>query len=150
MPMAEPKSRCSARTCRLAFGPKTMKRAPGKPCVSWLHLSRTARLVDGQGSPMRVLIDGNVHDPLSPAEEQDVRQFRPEESVQGSVLSADEATKARVGQTKRVLAIFWGLVAVAAAGIASLAEPADLPVVLTAAVVAVGALGAFFAFMVWR
>ena len=53
---------------------------------------------------MRVLIDGNVHDPLSPAEEQDVRQFRPEESVQGSVLSADEATKARVGQAKRVLA----------------------------------------------
>ena len=99
---------------------------------------------------MRVLIDGNVHDPLSPAEEQDVRQFRPEDSVQGSVLSADEATKARVSQTKRVLAIFWGLIAVAAAGIASLAEPADLPVVLTAAVVAVGALGAFFAFMVWR
>jgi 4-amino-4-deoxy-L-arabinose transferase-like glycosyltransferase len=99
---------------------------------------------------MRVLIDGNVHDPLSPAEEQDVRQFRAEESVQGSVLSADEATKARVSQTKRVLAIFWGLIAVAAAGIASLAEPADLPVVLTAAVVAVGALGAFFAFMVWR
>ena len=51
---------------------------------------------------MRVLIDGNVHDPLSPAEEQDVRQFRAEESVQGSVLSADEATKARVGQAKRV------------------------------------------------
>jgi 4-amino-4-deoxy-L-arabinose transferase-like glycosyltransferase len=99
---------------------------------------------------MRVLIDGNVHDPLSPAEEQDVRQFRAEESVQGSVLSADEATKARVSQTKRVLAIFWGLIAVAAAGIASLAEPADLPVVLTVAVCAVGALGAFFAFMVWR
>ena len=82
---------------------------------------------------MRVLIDGNVHDPLSPAEEQDVRQFRAEESVQGSVLSADEATKARVSQTKRVLAIFWGLIAVAAAGIASLAEPPDLPVVLTVA-----------------
>ena len=99
---------------------------------------------------MRVLIDGNVHDPLTPAEEKDVRQFSAEESVQGSVLSADEATTARVGQTRRVLVIFWGLIAVAAAGIASLAEPADLPVVLTAAVVAVAALGAFFAFMVRR
>ena len=49
-----------------------------------------------------------------------------------------------------MLAIFWGLIAVAAAGIASIAEPADLPVVLTAAVVAVGALGVFFAFMVGR
>ena len=78
-----------------------------------------------------------------------VRQFSAEESVEGSVLSADEATTARVGQTRRVLVIFWGLIAVAAAGIASLAEPADLPVVVTAAV-AVGALGAFFAFMVRR
>ena len=59
---------------------------------------------------MRVLIDGNVHEPLSPAEEQDVRQFSAEESVQGSVLSADEATSVRVGQTKRVLIIFWGLI----------------------------------------
>ena len=99
---------------------------------------------------MRVLIDGNVHEPLTPAEEKDVRQFSAEESVQGSVLSADEATTARVGQTRRVLVIFWGIIAVAAAGIASIAEPADLPVVLTAAVVAVGALGAFFAFMVRR
>ena len=99
---------------------------------------------------MRVLIDGNVHEPLSPAEEQDVRQFSAEELVQGSVLSADEATSAQVGQTKRVLVIFWGIIAVAAAGIASIAEPADLPVVLTAAVVAVGALGVFFAFMVRR
>ena len=99
---------------------------------------------------MRVLIDGNVHEPLSPAEEQDVRQFSAEESVQGSVLSADEATSVRVGETKRVLAIFWGIIAVAAAGIASIAGPADLPVVLTVAVVAVGALGVFFAFMVRR
>ena len=81
-------------------------------------------------APMRVLIDGNVHDPLTSAQEKDVRQFSAEESVQGSVLSADEATTARVGQTRRVLVIFWGLIAVAAAGIASLAEPADLPVVL--------------------
>ena len=44
---------------------------------------------------MRVLIDGNVHDPLTPAQEKDVRQFSAEESVQGSVLSADEATTAR-------------------------------------------------------
>ena len=69
---------------------------------------------------MRVLIAGNVHDPLSPAQEKDVRQFNAQESVQGVVLPAP------------------------------VAAPADLPVVFAAAVFCVGALGAFFAFMVWR
>jgi hypothetical protein len=99
---------------------------------------------------MRVLIDGNVHDPLSPAEEQDVRQFRAEESVQGSVLSADEATTARISQTRLVFMILWALVAVGSAGIASLAEPADLPMISVWAVFTVGALGVFFAFVLWR
>jgi hypothetical protein len=92
---------------------------------------------------MRVLIAGNIHDPLTPAQEKDVRQFGAEESVQGAVLPAAEATKAQAGKIKLVLMIFWGI-------IASMAEPADLPVVFTAAVVAVAALGLFFAFMVWR
>jgi hypothetical protein len=48
---------------------------------------------------MRVLIAGNVHDPLTPAQEKDVRQFGAEESVQGMVLQADEATKARAGRS---------------------------------------------------
>ena len=99
---------------------------------------------------MRVLIDGNVHDPLSPAEEQDVRQFRAEESVQGSVLSADEATTARISQTRLVFMILWALVAIGSAGIASLAEPADLPLISVWAVFTVGALGVFFAFVLWR
>jgi hypothetical protein len=99
---------------------------------------------------MRVLIAGNVHDPLSPAEEKDVRQFGAEESVQGVVLPADEATKALVGKIKLVLMIFWGIIAIIAAIIASMAEPADLPVVFTGAVLSVGGLGLFFAFMVWR
>ncbi len=99
---------------------------------------------------MRVLIAGSVHDPLTPAQEKDVRQFGAEESVQGVVLPADQATKALVGKIKLVLMIFWGIIAILAAIIASMAEPADLPVVFTAAVVAVGALGLFFAFMVWR
>jgi hypothetical protein len=99
---------------------------------------------------MRVLIDGNVHDPLSPAEQQDVRQFRAEESVQGAILSADEATKARVSQTKLVFMILWALTAIFAAVMASLAEPADLPMICVFAVFVVGALGAFFAFALWR
>jgi hypothetical protein len=99
---------------------------------------------------MRVLIAGNVHDPLTPAQEKDVRQFSAEESVQGMVLPADEATKAQAGKIKLVLMIFWGVIAIIAAIIASMAEPADLPVVFTAAVAAVAALGLFFAFMVWR
>jgi hypothetical protein len=99
---------------------------------------------------MRVLIDGNVHEPLSPAEEQDVRQFRAEESVEGSVLSADEATKARASQTKLVFMILWAFVAIVSAVVASLAEPADQALVFVGAVLAVGALGAFFAFSLWR
>ena len=43
---------------------------------------------------MRVLIAGNPHDPLSPAEEKDVRQFGAEESVQGVVLPADRLPSA--------------------------------------------------------
>jgi hypothetical protein len=66
------------------------------------------------------------------------------------VLPADEATKARVGRTRLVLMIFWGVIAVFAAIIASVAEPADLPVVFAAAVLSVGGLGVFFAFMVRR
>ena len=85
---------------------------------------------------MRVLIAGNPHDPLSPAEEKDVRQFGAEESVQGVVLPADEASKAQAGKIKLVLMIFWGIIAILAAIIASMAEPADLPVVFTAAVIA--------------
>jgi hypothetical protein len=99
---------------------------------------------------MRVLIAGSVHDPLTPAQEKDVRQFGAEESVQGVVLPTDEATKALVGKIKLVLMIFWGFIAIIAATIASLAEPSDLPVVFTGAVLSVGGLGLFFAFMVWR
>jgi len=68
---------------------------------------------------MRVLIAGNIHDPLTPAQEKDVRQFSAEESVQGMVLPADEATKAQAGQIKLVLMIFWGIIAIIAAIIAS-------------------------------
>ena len=99
---------------------------------------------------MRVLIDGNVHEPLSSTQEQDVRQFRAEESVEGSVLSADEATRARVSQTRLVLIILWVLTAIVAVIIASLAEPADQAVVFVGAVFIVGALGAFFAFVLGR
>jgi amino acid transporter len=99
---------------------------------------------------MRVLIDGNVHEPLTAAQEQDVRQFRAEESVEGSVLSADEATTARARQTRLVLMILWAVTAIVAAVIASVAEPADQAMVFVAAVVIVGALGAFFAFVLWR
>jgi hypothetical protein len=99
---------------------------------------------------VRVLIDGNLHDRLSPAEEEDVRQFRAEESVQGSVLSADEATKARAGQTRLLLMILWAVPALAAAVMASLAEPPDQAIVVASALFIVGALGACFVFMHWR
>jgi hypothetical protein len=99
---------------------------------------------------MRVLIAGNVHDPLTPAQEKDVRQFGDEESAQGVVLPTDEATRAWISKIKLVAMIFWGIIAILAAIIASAAEPADLPVVFSATVVAIGALALVFAFMVWR
>ena len=94
---------------------------------------------------MRVLIDGKVHDRLSPAEEQDVRQFRAEESVEGSVLSADQAGRAQVSQARLLFMILWAVTALVAAVMAALAEPADQATVLVGAVLIVGALGAFFA-----
>jgi hypothetical protein len=99
---------------------------------------------------MRVLIAGNDHDALTPAREKDVRQFNAEESVQGIVLPTDEATRAQTSRIKLVLTIFWGVIAIIAAIIASGAEPADLPVVFTGAVLSDGALGLFFVFMVSR
>ena len=99
---------------------------------------------------MRVLIDGKVHEPLSPAEEQDVRQFRAEESVEGSVLSADQAGRAQVSQARLLFMILWAVTALVAAVMAALAEPADRATVLAGAVLIVGALGAFFALVLWR
>jgi len=99
---------------------------------------------------MRVLIDGKVHEPLSPAEEQDVRQFRAEESIEGSVLSADQAGRAQVSQTRLLLMILWAVTAIVAAVMVSLAEPADQATVLVGAVLIVGSLGAFFAIVLWR
>jgi hypothetical protein len=99
---------------------------------------------------MRVLIDGKIHEPLSPAEEQDVRQFRAEESVEGSVLSADQAGSAQVSQTRLLLMILWAVTAIVAAVMVSLAEPADQAMVLAGAVLIVGALGVFFAIVLGR
>lgn len=97
--------------------------------------------------PMRTLVDGKPRDALSPDEEKDIRQFREEASVQGQVLSADEATAARGSQTKMLFVILWVVVAVVAAGIASLAEPADQSIIFPVAIGVVIALGAFFAFL---
>ena len=99
---------------------------------------------------MRVLIDGKLHEPFLPAEEQDVRQFRAEESVQGAVLSADQATTTQVSQTRLLFVILWALTAIVAAVIASLAEPSDQAIVFGAAGLVVAALGAFFAVVLWR
>jgi len=96
---------------------------------------------------MRVLIDGNVHEPLSPAEEQDVRQFRAEESVEGAVLSAAEAGQAQVSQTRLLFIVLWAVAAIVAAVMAALADQAT---VMAGAVLIVGALGAFFAIVLWR
>ncbi|MDB5486846.1 MAG: hypothetical protein JWQ58_561 [Reyranella sp.] len=99
---------------------------------------------------MNVLVDGKAHAALSPREEKDVRQFRAEESVQGTVLPAEEATAAQGSRLRLGFMILWGVVALIAAGIASLAAPADMPVVFPTAVFVIVALGAFFAFVSWR
>jgi hypothetical protein len=99
---------------------------------------------------VHVLIDGKVHKTLSSAEEQDVRQFRAEESVEGAVLSADEAGRAQVSQTRLLFMILWAVTAMVAAVMASLAEPADQAAVMVGAVLIVGALGAFFAVVLSR
>lgn len=99
---------------------------------------------------MNVLVDGKAHAALSPQEEKDVRQFRAEESVQGTVLPFEEATAAYGSQLRLVFMILWGVVALIAVVIASLAAPADMPVVFPVTVFVIVALGAFFAFVSWR
>ena len=99
---------------------------------------------------MRVLIDGKTCEALTPAQEKDIRQFREESSVQGQVLSADEATAERGRQTRTIFAILWGVVAAVAVIMASLAGPADQPIVLPAAALILFLLGAFFVFNYWR
>lgn len=99
---------------------------------------------------MRVLIDGKVCEALTPEQEKDIRQFRAEDSVQGQVLSADEATAARGRQTRTVFVILWSVAAAVAVIMASLAGPADQPIVLPAAALILLLLGAFFVFVYWR
>ena len=99
---------------------------------------------------MRVLVDGKARGPLSPTEEQDIRQFRAEESVEGAVLSANEAGRAQASQTRLLFMILWAVAAIVAVVMASLAEPADQAMVFVAAVVIMGALGVFFAVVLWQ
>jgi hypothetical protein len=99
---------------------------------------------------VRVLVDGKARAPLSSAEEQDVRQFRAEESVEGVVLSADVAGRAQLGQTRLVFLVLWAVTAIVAVVMPSLAEPADQAMVSVAAVLIVAARGAFFAVALWR
>jgi hypothetical protein len=99
---------------------------------------------------MRVLIDGVVREPLSPQQIKDIRQFRVEPSVQGSILSAEKATALRLRDSKTVFLILWTLTVVVAGIISSLAEPADRPLVLGAAVVMEALLGVFLGFVHWR
>ena len=99
---------------------------------------------------MRVLVDGKVRGPLSPTEEEEIRQFRAEESVDGAVLSADEAGRAQVSQTRLLFIILWAVPAIVAVVMAALAEPADQAIVFAAALLILGALGAFFAVVLWQ
>jgi hypothetical protein len=99
---------------------------------------------------LRVLIDGVVREPLSLQQIRDIRQFRAEPSVQGAILSAEKATTLRLRDSKTVFLILWTLTVVVAAIISSLAEPADQPLVLGAAVIMEALLGVFLGSVHWR
>jgi hypothetical protein len=97
---------------------------------------------------MRILIDGKPHDPLTPAQESDISVSRELDSAQGSMLSADDATRAYLEQIRWLCVIAGGLFFLLSGAIALLAEPVDRPAVCGVVIVAnLSVAGALFFFL---
>jgi hypothetical protein len=96
---------------------------------------------------MRVLIGGEPHEALTVAQEGYIRLSRKENSVQGSILSADEATQAYIGSTKWLFIILNGLALILGLGVAALADAPDQPMLLGSVIVVNVLLAMFFFFL---
>jgi hypothetical protein len=74
---------------------------------------------------MRIVIDDKPSDPLTPAQERDISLWTKNDSFQGSILAADEATRAYISKTKWVYVIGAGGFFAIASALALLAAPSD-------------------------
>lgn len=99
---------------------------------------------------MRVLIGGKPQSALTAEQEGNVRPVRKEERVEGTALSADEATRAYIGQTKLLYMILGGITLVLSLGVSLLADPQDRAMILALALGSTLVLALFLAFLLRR
>jgi hypothetical protein len=99
---------------------------------------------------MRVLVGDKPQESLTAAQEGFVRLSRQEDSVQGSVLSADEATRSYIGSTKWLFIILNSLAFVVGLGLAAMADAPEQPLLLGGVVVINGLLALFFFLLLKR
>ena len=81
---------------------------------------------------MRILIDEKPSEPLTPKQWREISLWTMKDSFQGSMFSADEATRAYTGRTKWVYIIATGMFLALGCGLALLLEPSEQPVMYIA------------------
>ena len=92
---------------------------------------------------MRVLIDQKPSDPLTPAQRREISLWTMKDSFQGSMLSADEATRAYTSRTKWLYTIATGILVILGCGVGLVAAPSDQPAILIAVLVLAILLAAY-------
>jgi len=93
---------------------------------------------------MRVVVDGKPQLELTAAHERGIRPMREVASVEGAVLSPDEATQAYATQQKTLFVILGAIVLVLTTSLSLLAAPQDQALVLAVIAAANLALWVFF------
>ena len=84
---------------------------------------------------MRVLIDQKPSDPLTATQRREISLWTMKDSFQGSMLSADEATRAYTSRTKWLYMVATGMFFVLGCGVGLVAAPSDQPAIYIAVLV---------------
>jgi hypothetical protein len=84
---------------------------------------------------MHVLIDEKPSEPLTPAQQRETSLWTMKDSFQGSMLTADEATRAYTGKTKWLYIVSTGGFFALGCGAALVAAPSDQPAIYIAVLV---------------
>lgn len=99
---------------------------------------------------MRVLVGDTPQGELTAKQEGNISSVRKEERAEGTVLSADEATQAYLGQTKVLYMILGGITLAATFGLSLLADPPDQAMIFAVAIGCNLALALFLVFLLRR
>lgn len=81
---------------------------------------------------MRVLIDDKPSDPLTSTQWREISLWTMKDSFQGSMFSADEATRAYISKTKWMYIIATSMFLALGCGLALLLDPSERPVMYVA------------------